>query len=160
MNKGLIAYSVIPFAVILLFLEFGKTKSIDFCDITTEGLALNYTVANDLEQSNLIKSATKHRFASIDLGKSFVGFKEAVAFKESRGDYFTVNTLGYLGKYQFGKGTLKLIGIHDANKFLNDPKLQPQNVCQGHILQLIEFFRNINFVFVIPIVTHLIWMSN
>lgn len=124
MNRGLIAYSVIPIAIILLFLELGKTKTVDFCDITTEGLALNYTVANDLEQSNVDNASLKHCFASINLGKSFVGFKEAVAFKESRGDYFTVNTLGYLGKYQFGKGTLKLVGIHDANKFLNDPKLQ------------------------------------
>ena len=58
------------------------------------------------------------------LGKSFVGFKEAVAFKESRGDYSCVNTFGYLGKYQFGKETLKLIGINNPNEFLKDPKLQ------------------------------------
>uniref|UniRef100_UPI00263832C2 peptidoglycan-binding protein LysM n=1 Tax=uncultured Winogradskyella sp. TaxID=395353 RepID=UPI00263832C2 len=57
-------------------------------------------------------------------GKSFEGFKEALAFKESRGDYFTVNTLGYLGKYQFGSETLKLIGIYNPNKFLYNPELQ------------------------------------
>ena len=37
------------------------------------------------------------------VGNSFNGFKEAVAFKESQGKYSVVNTLGYLGKYQFGK---------------------------------------------------------
>ena len=58
------------------------------------------------------------------LGKSFVGFKEALAFKESGGNYFTVNTYGYLGKYQFGKGTLKLIGINNTDQFLKNPKLQ------------------------------------
>lgn len=58
------------------------------------------------------------------LGKSFVGFKEALAFKESRGDYFTVNQFGYLGKYQFGKETLKTIGIYNTEKFLNNPELQ------------------------------------
>ena len=34
------------------------------------------------------------------LQKNFVGFKEALAFKESQGKYRVVNTLGYLGKYQ------------------------------------------------------------
>ncbi len=58
------------------------------------------------------------------IGSSFVGFKEALAFKESQGDYFTINTLGYLGKYQFGIGTLQLMGVYNATKFLNDPMLQ------------------------------------
>jgi len=58
------------------------------------------------------------------LGSSFVGFKEALAFKESSGDYFRTNTLGYLGKYQFGIGTLQLMGVYNASRFLNDPILQ------------------------------------
>lgn len=58
------------------------------------------------------------------LGTSYVGFKEALAFKESRGDYFTTNTLGYLGKYQFGIGTLQLVGVYNASLFLKDPILQ------------------------------------
>jgi hypothetical protein len=57
-------------------------------------------------------------------GKYFVGFREALAFKESQGKYHSVNTLGYLGKYQFGTETLKSIGIHDSIHFLNNPKLQ------------------------------------
>ena len=64
-----------------------------------------------------------HSF-SPDLGKSFVGFKEALAFKESQGNYFTVNTYGYLGKYQFGKETLKLIGVYNPINFLNNPEMQ------------------------------------
>jgi len=58
------------------------------------------------------------------LGSSYIGFKEALAFKESQGNYFTTNTLGYLGKYQFGIGTLQLMGVYDATRFLNDPVLQ------------------------------------
>lgn len=58
------------------------------------------------------------------LGKTFNGFKEALAFKESGGNYFSVNTYGYLGKYQFGKSTLRLIGVHAPNMFLNSPALQ------------------------------------
>ncbi|NHM07331.1 peptidoglycan-binding protein LysM [Flavobacterium sp. CYK-4] len=57
-------------------------------------------------------------------GKFFIGFKEAVAFKESQGQYHKVNTLGYMGKYQFGAETLASIGIHDSVAFLKNPKLQ------------------------------------
>lgn len=57
-------------------------------------------------------------------GKYFIGFKEALAFKESQGKYHKVNTLGYLGKYQFGHETLKSIGIYDSLAFLRSPKLQ------------------------------------
>jgi hypothetical protein len=35
-----------------------------------------------------------------------------------------VNTLGYLGKYQFGSETLKTIGIYNPNQFLYNPELQ------------------------------------
>lgn len=58
------------------------------------------------------------------IGSSYVGFKEALAFKESQGNYFITNTLGYLGKYQFGIGTLELMGVYNATHFLNDPVLQ------------------------------------
>lgn len=58
------------------------------------------------------------------LDKGFVAFKEALAFKESQGNYSAVNTLGYLGKYQFGKATLQRFGIYDTQDFLNSPELQ------------------------------------
>lgn len=57
-------------------------------------------------------------------GKFFIGYKEAIAFKESQGKYKKINTLGYLGKYQFGKHALKSLGINDTNHFLNSPTLQ------------------------------------
>lgn len=58
------------------------------------------------------------------LGSSYIGFKEALAFKESQGNYFVTNTLGYLGKYQFGVETLELMGVYNPTIFLNDPVLQ------------------------------------
>lgn len=57
-------------------------------------------------------------------GNLFIGFKEAIGFKESENKYKKVNSLGYLGKYQFGSETLKSIGIHDTDKFLRSPKMQ------------------------------------
>ncbi len=56
--------------------------------------------------------------------KDFVGFKEALAFSESRGIYNITNKYGYLGKYQFGKRTLKFLKIYNTKEFLNNPELQ------------------------------------
>jgi hypothetical protein len=58
------------------------------------------------------------------LQKDFIGFKEALAFKESQGKYNAVNTLGYLGKYQFGKTTLHRFKIYNTRSFLKNPELQ------------------------------------
>jgi len=57
-------------------------------------------------------------------GKTFTGFKQALSFKESQGRYNLVNTLGYMGKYQFGVGTLRTLGITDSAAFMNSPHLQ------------------------------------
>jgi hypothetical protein len=57
-------------------------------------------------------------------GQSYIGFKEALALKESSGNYASINTLGYLGKYQFGKNTLAFYGQENTSCFMNDPALQ------------------------------------
>lgn len=57
-------------------------------------------------------------------GNYFIGFKEAVAFKESQGKYRKVNSLGYMGKYQFGSKALRAIGINNDEAFLKNPALQ------------------------------------
>lgn len=63
-------------------------------------------------------------FNSPMIGSSYIGFKEALAFSESSGNYFAVNRLGYKGRYQFGKSALKWVGVKSANTFLNTPALQ------------------------------------
>ena len=83
-----------------------------------EGLGLYFTVLNE----NEIEEEAEE--FSLFLGKSFIGFKEAVGFKESQGRYSVVNTFGYMGKYQFGKGTLKLIGVYNTRTFIKDPNIQ------------------------------------
>lgn len=71
------------------------------------------------------KNISDYPFSTlIYTGKSFTGFKEAIAFKESQGQYKLINSFGYMGKYQFGKSALRAIGIKDNNAFLNDPQLQ------------------------------------
>ncbi len=57
-------------------------------------------------------------------GKFFIGYKEAIGFKESQGKYHIVNSLGYMGKYQFGASTLRALGIYDTARFMSSPALQ------------------------------------
>ncbi|MCI9846357.1 peptidoglycan-binding protein LysM [Flavobacterium pectinovorum] len=57
-------------------------------------------------------------------GNRFIGFKEAVAFKESQGKYRKVNSIGYMGKYQFGSKTLRSVGVNNQKAFLKNPALQ------------------------------------
>jgi hypothetical protein len=57
-------------------------------------------------------------------GKTFIGFQQSLAARESQCKYYKVNTFGYLGKYQFGSETLRILGIRDTLTFLRSRKLQ------------------------------------
>ncbi|WP_338407577.1 peptidoglycan-binding protein LysM [uncultured Flavobacterium sp.] len=85
-------------------------------------------LANETEEANYLFPSQKQN-DDTDLsvpftGKFFVGYKEAIGLKESQGKYKKTNSLGYMGKYQFGIETLKSVGIHDSILFLNSPKMQ------------------------------------
>ena len=56
--------------------------------------------------------------------KDFVGFKNFLGFFESGSDYSKINRFGYVGKYQFGKGTLKIYGVTNLVNYKNNPELQ------------------------------------
>nr|WP_321224650.1 peptidoglycan-binding protein LysM [uncultured Psychroserpens sp.] len=134
MIKKVSNYFVVPLAICaMLFLALKPQNSLNFEDYSTAGLELNYDMSHnltslnddvDFEQIQLSNPFQSTYVYFPYLGKSYIGFKEALAFKESRGNYFSVNTLGYLGKYQFGAETLKLIGIYNPNQFLYNPELQ------------------------------------
>jgi len=124
MNKNSVKNFVLPFAIcFLIALALYPNSTLNSEAYSTEGLQLNYNITKDLVLVSNEQNRKQNLFTPY-LGKSFEGFKEALAFKESRGDYFTVNTLGYLGKYQFGSETLKVIGIYNPNQFLYNPELQ------------------------------------
>jgi hypothetical protein len=55
-------------------------------------------------------------------------FLDRMGFLESSNNYRKVNTLGYLGKYQFGRSTLKTLGYGHipTEEFVNSPQLQEQ----------------------------------
>lgn len=126
MFKNKIKSIVLPFSICLVIaLALYPDSKLNPDKYSTEGLELDYNIEEDIAiNSHFNDIENEQTIFTPFLGKSFEGFKEAIAFKESRGDYFTVNTLGYLGKYQFGYETLKTIGIYKPNSFLHNPELQ------------------------------------
>lgn len=120
MKKRLILLIGIPIAVLSISWGFLSKSAIDFSHYSTFELDLYYDVPD--ESSVLIEDGELVMYPF--LGKTYMGFREALAFKESRGDYFVINDYGYMGKYQFGRATLNLIGINDTELFLSSPKLQ------------------------------------
>jgi len=97
-------------------------NAIDVINIENISHGYQYVASQEeIKQEEKQKELAKVPFVE----KDFVGFKEALAFKESQGKYNRVNTLGYLGKYQFGRSTLKELNIKvKPKKFLKDPLLQ------------------------------------
>lgn len=73
-----------------------------------ENEKISYSVPSENEDEIEIESSL---VAVPYVGKTFVGFKQALAFKESRGILNMVNSYGYMGKYQFGKSTLRSVGV-------------------------------------------------
>ncbi len=126
MKRNIGRYVTITLTIlVLLYVSLQSNETASLGRYSTEGLNLNYTVRNSAPvNKNASELNDSDLEFSLQLGKSFVGFKEALAFKESGGNYSSVNTYGYLGKYQFGSETLKLIGIHNPTKFLKNPRLQ------------------------------------
>lgn len=91
-------------------------ESLSVYSFTVDSPQLLTTHLQDLKSATITKT--------IYLDKAYLGFKEALGFKESGGNYLAVNTLGYLGKYQFGASTLKQMGLHNTDTFIKDPQLQ------------------------------------
>lgn len=121
MRKKVVKFSILPIFAGSIFFSFSTKDSVNLeMYATSPKDSLNYSVPAFIDSSGMdlpLKAVPV-------LGKSYVGFKEAVGFKESGGDYNIVNDFGYLGKYQFGKGTLDLIGIYNTDTFLNSSELQ------------------------------------
>ena len=110
--------------VVICFVFLGATSFPDHEMTPSENtpiITFNYNLSEFIPVEVVEEFNTENY---IFLDRSYVGFKEAIAFKESQGQYTVVNSLGYLGKYQFGASTLKLIGIYNPSEFLNNPKLQ------------------------------------
>ncbi|RRJ91976.1 peptidoglycan-binding protein LysM [Paenimyroides tangerinum] len=110
--------------IVLVFSAFKKyeTKSIsNFLTTAKENITYHVPTENEVEEKLL---ADNYKVTPITKSKSFIEFKEALAERESAGEYDIVNSYGYMGKYQFGKAALRSIGINDAKEFLGNPAMQ------------------------------------
>ncbi|RDY62026.1 hypothetical protein [Flagellimonas nanhaiensis] len=115
---------ILHLAMIVILTSFG---SYTLVKETSQNVPESLSVVNGTEHSVALEFASEPSTPIISppfLGNSYIGFKEVLAFKESQGRYDVVNTLGYMGKYQFGLGTLNLMGVYSAQAFLNSPILQ------------------------------------
>ncbi len=97
----------------ILFLGFVSATKNRALQVPKNNISPLVLLSNFEDRSNILH-----------LKRNFVGFKEALAFKESQGKYRVINTLGYLGKYQFGSTTLERFKIYNTTLFLHDPELQ------------------------------------
>ena len=122
MKKRIYLITVLLVVTVIVGTGFNSKDSADFSVFSTEGLELNFDVPTETELTLLIAPVTPKFY--LFLGKSYVGFKEALGFKESRGDYHIVNNYGYMGKYQFSRATLRMMGFKNTDNFLFDTKQQ------------------------------------
>lgn len=120
MTRNILKLAAVPSVFGLVSMSLSVKDKGNFDEYSTEGLNLSYTVP--LEEEVTPDDLDYTNFANT--GKSFAGFKQALGFKESQNDYSRINKYGYLGKYQFGRSTLLLLGIKDTEAFLKDPVLQ------------------------------------
>ena len=86
------------------------------------------TPVNQLETIPLVLKEVKINPIEIEIkANNHAAFLDAIGFRESTNNYKAVNKLGYLGKYQFGKETLRAIGISASKQeFLNTPSIQEE----------------------------------
>jgi hypothetical protein len=113
-------YFYTSLAIIIAFLSSGfKPFNLDtdqwFLINRTDGTPYLYPSEKQEDYTNLNIPFT---------GNFFIGFKEAIGYRESESKYKRINSLGYLGKYQFGIETLRSVGIRNKTAFLNSPEMQ------------------------------------
>lgn len=120
MERKLLQIGSFTLIVAIVSMGFSSKNGVDLSHYILDDTSLCYYVPNEEDVMVADRAATFELF----LGKSYIGFKEALGFKESSGNYSVINEFGYMGKYQFGKSTLKMIGIYDSKLFLKDASLQ------------------------------------
>ncbi|PKA81912.1 hypothetical protein ATE92_0025 [Ulvibacter sp. MAR_2010_11] len=121
MKQSHLRVTVLLLVAFFVATGFSFNKRMDLSHYRLNGMELCFNVPNEFD---LIELRTSPVSYNLFLGKTYVGFKEALGFKESRGDYAIINQFGYMGKYQFAKATLQMIGIKNSENFLEDTYMQ------------------------------------
>ena len=115
------------FGVAIAFIAVISSGFSAFKDESVDGFHIEDTEVYDYRVPSKDESV-KLNYNIPFTGKTFIGFKQALAVKESAGIYDLVNAYGYMGKYQFGRSTLRNVGVYDFKDFLKNPALQEQAI--------------------------------
>ena len=111
------------FGVAIAFIAVICSGFSAFKEESVDGFHIEFTEVYDYRVPSKDESV-KFNHSIPFTGKTFIGFKQALAVKESAGLYDLVNPFGYMGKYQFGRSTLRHVGVYDFKNFLTNPVLQ------------------------------------
>jgi hypothetical protein len=120
MIKKWYVLAILGIGLALTILSFKTEDTFDYNWILSQQNKTPEAVYTVLDETQTIQNDYEIPFT----GKSFIAFKQALAFKESQGRYDIVNQFGYAGKYQFGGAALRSVGIKDRREFLSNPALQ------------------------------------
>ena len=105
-----------------LFIILGLSLLMAFTNYTRP----KNTPINTILSAPIVKIDTKIKLEEIKI-KGHTAFLTALGHRESGNRYHVVNRFGYMGKYQFGKSTLKTLKIKvTKEEFLNNPDLQEE----------------------------------
>lgn len=117
----------IIFTLVVSLLSFGMIDS-----AVTKELSNNQKLITDLEKERereleLLKIEEEKIRIEQYHQQELDNFLDAIGFRESGNRYDITNQWGYMGKYQFGKSTLKGLGFRvSKNEFLSNPQLQEE----------------------------------
>lgn len=105
---------------------------------------LNTTGFSEQQQEQIITKSLEHKDKITKIPKikgEMKKFINAIAQKESSMDPTSINSLGYIGKYQFGKSALKDLGLNikiNTNKFRNNPSIFPEHKQDEAMVKLLK----------------------
>ena len=88
-----------------------------------------------LKSEPIVKTSTEIILPKVKIDLvSHQQFLNAIGHRESSNNYNVINRFGYMGKYQFGKSTLKTLKINvSRTEFINNPELQEHAMQQNLI---------------------------
>ena len=111
---------IIILTIVVSLLSFGM---IDSATTQTEPTTLWEDLVKEEELRKETEKLRIKQYHEDELNR----FLTDIGFRESGNRYDITNTFGYMGKYQFGKSTLRGLGFKvSKQEFLNNPQLQEE----------------------------------
>lgn len=111
---------IIILTIVVSLLSFGM---IDSATTQTEPATLWEDLVKEEELRKETEKLRIKQYHDDELNR----FLTDIGFRESGNRYDITNTFGYMGKYQFGKSTLRGLGFKvSKQEFLNNPQLQEE----------------------------------